>query len=94
MYSVGLDVDTRAYFTSATCAISLYKPLRVYPPSKSFSNLTDKLSTSKAIKIWDKQIGITSINLKTRLKKTEKKYYSLSLNKIWHYNNYSKKKSD
>jgi TRAP-type mannitol/chloroaromatic compound transport system permease small subunit len=75
---------TRAYFTAATCAISLYNPLRVYPPSKSFSNLcyikpqceaTNKLSTNY---FWDWQIGITSLKLNIRLKNTEKILFNLT----------------
>jgi hypothetical protein len=38
MYTVGLDADTRAYFTAATCAISLFTILGVNTPSK-FSSL-------------------------------------------------------
>ena len=44
MFAVGLDVDTRAYFTAATCATSLYIPLRVNPSSKFFSNVSARLS--------------------------------------------------
>ena len=84
MFAVGLDVDTRAYFTAATCAISLNISLRVSPSSKSFSNVnslliknlstkTNTLSTScKQITLWNKQIGINSMSFKSKLTNNEK----------------------
>lgn len=81
MFAVGLDVDTRAYFTAATCAISLFIPLRVYPSSKSFSNVNflfkQNLSTNtntscKQITLWNQHIGLNSMSFKSRLTNSDR----------------------
>jgi hypothetical protein len=59
MYTVGLDADTRAYFTAATCANSLFIILSVTTSSKFFplkeedSILLDKQKIINNLVKWD-----------------------------------------
>jgi len=70
-------VDTRAYFTAATCAISLNKSLGVTTSSKSFSKFknlnysTNTKTSFKQITIWNKQLGISSM------------FFKIQINKYW-----------
>jgi hypothetical protein len=86
LYVVGLDVDTRAYFTAATCAISLYRPLGVITSPTFFSikdDLYRKYSTSplnpcNQLTIWNKPLGYSSMIAKQRLTNLNKIMFQLT----------------
>lgn len=74
MYTVGLDIDSRAYFTAATRHISFNISLSVNTPSllklnKQVNKTNKKCYTTdcKSQTLWDKPLGIISMNPIKRL---------------------------
>ena len=88
MYTVGLDVDTRAYFTAATCAISFNKTLSINTPLSFFHGIFyKKYSTnnnncnptnSKKLTMWNKPLGFSSMNSKSQITVIERNMLQLT----------------
>jgi len=88
-------VDTRAYFTAATCAISFNKTSSVNTPPLFFNGiLYKKYSTcageqanlvvpphktdNTALTLWNKQLGVSSINTKSQITAKERDMLALT----------------
>jgi hypothetical protein len=87
MYAVGMDVDTRAYFTAATCAISFNKSLSVITPPSFFNWVLFKrglhvtfrpLTHTKGLTLWNSQLGFSSFQKISNLTSIERNRLKLS----------------
>jgi hypothetical protein len=68
-----MDVDSRAYFTAATCAISFIIILSVNTPPLFFPNKINQMVSHQdtQLTIWDKQLSVSS-KLNGKLTKKER----------------------
>lgn len=85
MYVVGLDIDSRAYFTAATSGILYYIPLSVNTPSSLKLNKLVQLTSKKyltkqnnSITQWNKSKDITSMNNIKKLTNLERSYINIT----------------
>lgn len=85
MYTVGLDVDTRAYFTAATGAISLNISLSVITPPLFFYSVkfykkyhTLPKNECLALTLWNNPLGFSSMNKKPKITNLERDYLNLT----------------